>query len=128
MLDLEVDDKRAIRDLVDSWMEASARGETEAILGMMTDDVLFMTPGGEPFGKEQFRKNAETLKDANIDGRSDIQEIEILGDRAWVRNHIEFAMTPPDGKRIQRSGYALTIFKKSDDGRWRLYRDANLVT
>jgi len=128
MLDVEVDDERAIRHVVESWMEASARGDIESILDMMTDDALFLKPGGEPFGKEQFRKNSEALKDADMDGRSDIQEIEVFGDRAWIRNYIEVVMTPPGGERTRRSGYALTIFKKGDDGRWRLFRDANLVT
>ena len=35
-------------------------------------------------------------------------------------------MAESDGQA--RSGYALTIFKKGDDGRWRLFRDADLVT
>jgi ketosteroid isomerase-like protein len=29
---------------------------------------------------------------------------------------------------MRRSGYALTILRKQSDGRWRLTRDANLVT
>ena len=48
------DDVRAIRNLIDRWMKASKAGDTAAVLNMMTDDVIFMTCGREPFGKEEF--------------------------------------------------------------------------
>ena len=38
-------------------------------------------------------------------------------------------VSPPDGaKPVRRSGYTLTILRKERDGRWRLARDANLLT
>ena len=122
------DDEGAIRELVDTWMDASRRGDTATVLDLMTDDVLFMTPGREPFGKEQFRAAAESMRGVALDGRSDIQEIQLLGDWAWIRNHIDLTITPDGGEPVHRSGYTLTILRKCEDGRWRLFRDANLVT
>ena len=121
------DDERAIRDLVEAWMEASRRGDVATVLGLMTHDVLFMTPGREPFGKVAFRESSETMRGVRIDCRSDIQELRVLGDWAWLRNHLEIRTTPPDSQPVSRSGYTLTILRKGDDGKWRLYRDANLV-
>lgn len=122
------DDERAIRELVDTWMAASKAGDTAAVLELMTDDVLFMVCGREPFGKEEFRANSEAMRGLKMDGRAEIQEIEVLGDRAWIRNHIDLNLTPPEGEPLQRSGYTLTVLRKGDDGRWRLFRDANLVS
>jgi uncharacterized protein (TIGR02246 family) len=122
------DDERAIRELVDTWMDASRAGDTAAVLDLMTDDVLFTVPGREPFGKEEFRKSSESMRDVRVDGRAEVREIEVLGDRAWIRNHIDLAITQPDGESLRRSGYTLTILRKGGDGRWRLYRDANLVS
>jgi uncharacterized protein (TIGR02246 family) len=122
------DDERAIRELVDSWMAASKAGDTAAVLDLMTDDVLYMVCGREPFGKEEFRANSESMRGLKMDGRAEIQEIEVLGDRAWIRNHIDLTLTPPEGEPLQRSGYTLTVLRKGDDGRWRLFRDANLVS
>jgi len=121
------DDEQAIRAVVQQWMEASARGDTAAVLDLMADDVLFMTPQGAPFGKEEFRARSSSLQGVKIDGRSDIQELQVAGDWAWLRNHLEIQMSPPDVQPVRRSGAALTIFKKEKDGRWRLFRDANLV-
>lgn len=132
MLDAEVetmtDDERAIRELVEMWMNATNSGDLATVLDLMADDVLFMTPRGEPFGKEEFRTRSESLKDVEMDGRAEIREIEVLGDWAWIRNHIDVSMRPPSEAPQHRSGYTLTILKKGADGRWRLFRDANLVS
>ncbi len=123
------DDERAIRELVDTWMAASRAGDIETVLELMTDDVLFMTPGREPFGKQEFRAASEAMKGAEMDGRAQIREIEVLGRWAWIRNHIDLMIAPPGGDEPQhRSGYTLTILRKDDDGRWRLFRDANLLS
>jgi ketosteroid isomerase-like protein len=63
-----------------------------------------------------------------MDGRADVREIEVIGDRAWIRNHIDLTVTPGQGDPAHRSGYTLTILKKGVDGRWRLFRDANFVS
>jgi uncharacterized protein (TIGR02246 family) len=123
-----MDDERAIRELVEAWMDASRRGDTAAVLDLMTDDVLFMTPGREPFGKEAFRATADAMRDVEMDGRAEVREIEVLGDRAWIRNRIDLTLMPAGGEPLRRSGYTLTILKRCEDGRWRLFRDANLVT
>jgi len=122
------EDERAIRELVDTWMEASRSGDVATVLDLMTDDVLFMTAGGEPFGKEEFRAASESMAGMDMDGRAEIREMEVLGDWAWARTHIEMSMRPKGGDAIRRSGYTLTILRKGDDGRWRLFRDANLVS
>jgi uncharacterized protein (TIGR02246 family) len=122
------DAEQAIRDVVDRWMEASKAGDTGAVLELMTDDVLFLTPGREPFGKNEFRASSESMKDVKLDGRAEILELQVLGDQAWIRNHIDITMTAPEGDSARRSGYTLTILRKGEDGAWRLYRDANLVS
>jgi len=121
------DDERAIRALVQEWMRASKAGDTAAVLDLMADDVLFMTPGAEPFGKDAFRERAASLNAVEIDGHAETLEIEVLGDSAWLRNRLEMTMTPAGGEARRRSGYTLTILKQGGDGRWRLFRDANLV-
>ena len=122
------DDERAIRELVETWMRASKAGDTATVLDLMSDDVLFMTPGREPFGKEHFRDSSESMRDIDIDGQAETLEVEVLADTAWIRNRLEMVMTPEGGEPMRRSGYTLTILKKGGDGRWRLFRDANLLT
>lgn len=122
------DDERAIRELIDTWMEASRRSDTDAVLELMTDDILFMTPGREPFGKAEFEAQSKSMEGMRIEGRAEVREVRVLGDWAWVRNHIDLTLTPPGGEAAHRSGYTLSILQKGSDGEWRLARDANLVT
>ena len=121
------DDERAIRDLVATWMAASKAGDQDTVLGLMTDDVVFMVPGREPFGKEAFAAASQGMQGMRIEGTSDIVELQVLGDWAYLRNRLNVTITPPGGSPTMRSGYTLTILRKEADGRWLLARDANLL-
>lgn len=120
-------DERAIRELVDTWMKASRADDTEIVLGLMSDDVIFLVPGREPFGKQTFATNSRSMDGVRLEGSADIRELKVLGDWAYLRNFIEITITPADGTPIRRSGFTLTILRKEPDGRWLLARDANLV-
>jgi uncharacterized protein (TIGR02246 family) len=124
-----MDDERAIRELVSTWFIATRNGDLATVLDLMADDVVFMVPGGEPFGKEAFAAASKGMKDVRIDGTSDIREIQLLGDWAYLRSYVKVTMALPDQDTpTRRSGHTLTILRKEPDGRWRLARDANLLT
>jgi uncharacterized protein (TIGR02246 family) len=94
----------------------------------MTDDVVFMVPGAEPFGREAFAAAAQGMSGARIEGESEIVELKVLGDWAWARTRLKVAMTPPGASEPKRrSGYTLSILRREADGKWRLARDANLL-
>jgi uncharacterized protein (TIGR02246 family) len=93
----------------------------------MTDDVVFTIAGREPFGKEAFASASRGMEGVRMEGTSDIRELVVLGDWAYLRNFIAMTVTPPDGAPVKRAGYTLTILRKVG-GRWLLARDANLVT
>ena len=120
-------EEQKIRDLVTTWMAASKSGDLATVLGLMSDDVVFMTPGNAPFGKEAFAKASQAMAGIDIDGQSEIAEIKVLGDWAWLRNRLRVTVTPPGGKPIVRSGYTLTILIKNAEGKWVIARDANML-
>jgi uncharacterized protein (TIGR02246 family) len=98
------EDETAIRELIATWMRASAAGDLDTVLGLMTDDVLFMVPGAEPFGKEKFAIAAATMRRARLEGTSEVRELEVKGDWAFARSYLQVAMTPPHGETIRRAG------------------------
>jgi uncharacterized protein (TIGR02246 family) len=122
------EEESAIRELIAIWMRASAAGDLDTVLGLMTDDVLFMVPGAEPFGKEKFAAGAATMRRARLEGTSEVRELEVKGDWAFARSYLQVAMTPPHGETIRRAGWVLSILQKGADGRWRIARDANLLS
>jgi uncharacterized protein (TIGR02246 family) len=121
------EDEQAIRDVVARWFAASQAGDTKAVLDLMTDDVIFMVAGREPFGKEAFAKASAGLKDVKMDGNAEIRELTVLGDWAFIRSHLKVTMTPPDAPPVSRSGDTLTLLRREQDGQWRVARDANLL-
>lgn len=123
-------DEQAIRDLVATWMDATREGDTATVLGLMTDDAVFLTPGRAPMTKADFAKAAEGPSRGQaprVDAHSEILEIQLMGDWAFMRSRLKVTMTPPDGSPpTRREGHTLTVFRK-DGGQWKLARDANLL-
>lgn len=124
-------DEHAIRELVATWMSATKAGDLATVLSLMTDDVVFLVAGQQPFGKEQF---AAVMKPAAagtpmpaIDGHSEIQEVRVSGDLAYLWSRLDVEMKMPDGKVSRRAGHTLSVFRKTA-GRWQLARDANLLS
>jgi uncharacterized protein (TIGR02246 family) len=121
------EDVRQIRELIGSWIAASNAGDLPALMDMMTDDVVFMTPGRPPFGRAEFAADSERMKGVAIDARAEVQEIEVFGPRAFIRNHIQVELSAPGQPARRMSGYAMSVLRKEADGHWRIARDANLV-
>ena len=78
-------DEQAIRNLVDTWMTASKAGDVATVLDLMTDDVIFMVPDREPFGKEAYAASSKAMSGVKMEGSSEIRELRILGNWAYLR-------------------------------------------
>ena len=124
-------DESEIRAVVARWMEATKAGDTETILSLMTDDVVFLVPGREPMRKPEFANAAAAQSGAQapaIEGRSDVQEVTVVGDWAFMWSKLRVTVTPKTGAAPTiRSGHTLSVFRKLG-GKWLLTRDANLLT
>jgi uncharacterized protein (TIGR02246 family) len=123
-------DEQEIRKLVSTWMAASKAGDVEKVLSLMADDVVFLVPGQPVMRKADFAIAARSLSgpDApHLDGTSEIQEIKLLGDWAFMWTKLTVTVTPrAGGQPATRAGHTLTILKKQD-GTWVVARDANLL-
>ena len=122
------DDEIQIRQLVDTWMAATRAGDTETVLGLMADDVVFLVPGLEPFGKARFAEAAKSQSGASVhfEVNSEIEEIKVMGDCAFMRTRLEVSMSSDRQATVIRSGYTLSILARRA-GKWLLLRDANLL-
>lgn len=123
-------DEEQIRTLVAAWHAATRAGDTDTVLGLMTDDAVFLLPGRPPMDKAAFAALSRVPPGAArpaIDIRADIEELLVSGDFACMRAHLAVTITPPGGAApMQRAGHTLTVFRRVD-GRWLLARDANLL-
>ena len=123
------DDEKEIRAVIERWMAATKAGNVDDVLSLMTDDVVFLVAGVPPFGKPEFRASSIEHADKSLefDGTTDIRELKIIGDHAYVINKLSVVTRRSGGDQMSRSGYTLTLFRK-ENGKWLLARDANLLT
>jgi uncharacterized protein (TIGR02246 family) len=124
-------DEQAIRDVVAQWISASKAGDTQTVLGLMDDGVVFLQPGRAPMrGKSAFAAAAAAQsKDPafKIDGNSEIQEVRVFGDWAYLWTQLAITVTPGAGAApIERRGHTLSILRKRE-GKWVIFRDANML-
>jgi uncharacterized protein (TIGR02246 family) len=126
------DDERAIREVIATWLRASAAGDSATVLNLMADDVVFLTPGRPPFGKKEFAAAQRGFDKFRIDATSQVQEVQVSGNWAYAWTELTVVMTPRStesggGAVVRRHGHTLSVFRKLADDRWVLARDANML-
>jgi uncharacterized protein (TIGR02246 family) len=125
------DDEAQIRSLVAQWQAATKAGQTQTLLDLMTDDVVFLVPGRPPMTKDEFADLSAPppgVPRPQFQSAQHIREIEVSGVMAFMWSALAVAVTPPGATQpIEREGHTLTIFRKVK-GQWLLARDANLLT
>jgi len=122
-------DEQQIRALIDAWCEASAAGDLTTLLNLITPDVIFLTPGRAPMRHDEFAAQFRAaIEVVTIECRPNIQEITVSGDIAVCWNLLEVFFTPVEGGETRKhAGNVLTVFRRGSDGKWRIWRDANLL-
>ena len=123
-------DEQAIREVVADWQKTAAAGDLSKLLNLMAENVVFYVVGQPPMrGREAFAAAFRAaVQQVRIESTARIEEIQVAGNFAHLANHLTVTMTPlQGGASMRRSGYTLTIMRKEPDGRWVLYRDANML-
>ncbi len=123
-------DEQSIRDVIARWHRASAGGDVDCVLSLMTEDVVFLVAGHPPMrGRAAFEKGLrEVIKTHDLTSTGDVQEVRVSGDLAYAWSVLEVGMTPKaGGETSTRSGNVLSVFARQPDGSWQLMRDANLL-
>jgi uncharacterized protein (TIGR02246 family) len=124
-------DEREIRDLVAIWTAATKAGDLDRVLSLMADDVVFLVPGRDPIiGKAAFAAASQAQAGAaalQFEGTSEILEIQVMGDWAFMWTKLKVVITPPGGALpMTRAGHTLCVLEKQN-GKWVMARDANLL-
>jgi uncharacterized protein (TIGR02246 family) len=87
-------DRKAIRDVVILWAKATAEGDLATVMDLMTDDVVFLTPGNLPMMREAFRAGFENMiRNVTVKAKPDVQGLDITADgdvaMSWGRLEVE---------------------------------------
>lgn len=124
-----MNDQDAIRELQRKWFQATSEGDVAKIAELMTDDVVFLTPGRPPFGRKAFLESFTAMKEhVTMSCNGEYLEIIVTGDFAVATASLDITVTSKVGGTTKRLvGNTLSVFTRHADGRWQLSRDANLL-
>jgi len=122
-------DEQAIRTLIATWMEATKTGDLDRTLEMIDEEVVFLGAGRPPMhGKAPFAEASRALeRSGRFDGTVVVEEVRVFGEWAYCWNQIKVTITPDAGEPTRLAGPALAILRKKPDGRWVIFRDANML-
>lgn len=124
-------DEQAIRELIALWHRATAAGEVETVLDLMTDDVVFLVAGQPPMkGRAAFERGLRgLLAKHRVESTHEIHEVVVDGDLGYSWTDLQVRVIARDGGAAPpaRSGSTLSVLRRQADGRWRMVRDANLM-
>lgn len=122
-------DEQAIHAVHTAWIAAVNAGDLERLMTMLTDDLVLLSPGQAPTGREGFKASfANACATMTFKCVSDLEEVVVAGDVAYARAKDSLTIAPRAGGETQRfAGYRMTVYRKQPDGRWLLARDAHTL-
>jgi uncharacterized protein (TIGR02246 family) len=123
------DDRRAIQDLLASWIAAVKAKDVGTLTDMVTDDAVFLPPG---FPTVRGKQAVEAMykrffpQFSNVEQTSVVEELEVAGDWAFVWGSESLVLVPQTGgARIEMQGKGMSILKRQPDGSWKIARGIN---
>jgi uncharacterized protein (TIGR02246 family) len=123
-------DEKAVREVIRTWHERTARGDIAGVLSLMEEDAMFLVTGKPPMsGRAEFEKGLQAiLTHSRIESNASVEEVRVSGDLAYARTQLSVKVIPNNGSAPQsRQGFTLSIFHRVASGSWLLSRDANLL-
>ena len=120
------EDEAAIRNVMASYNDALNGGRTAAVMPLYADDGVFMPPYSQSaVGKASVEKAYDTVFDElKFNVKFTIAELVVMAPRwAYVRtNSAGTTGHHSTGRTTEEANQELFIFRKGDDGRWRIAR------
>jgi uncharacterized protein (TIGR02246 family) len=79
-------DEEQIRHVIDTWHRATSTGDVDSVMPLMTEDVVFLTPGNLPVrGRAAFEQGLKNLlKSHSIESRAEVLEMQVDGALAYI--------------------------------------------
>lgn len=120
--------KQAIKADETKWNQQFKAKDTEGLADHYADDAYFVAPGVKPAdGSTAIRQvyaTASTDPAFQVSFASDKIDVAASGDLAYARGHFSEKYTDQKtGKVMAGSGSYVTVYKKQDDGSWKVVED-----
>jgi uncharacterized protein (TIGR02246 family) len=120
--------KAAIKKDESKWNQDFKAKDSEGLSSHYADDAYFVAPGLVPAdGSTAIRQvyaNGTTDPAFNVEFASDKIDVSSGGDMAYARGHFSEKYTDKKNDKVMStSGSYITVYKKQDDGSWKVVED-----
>ncbi|MEM1263032.1 MAG: DUF4440 domain-containing protein [Pseudomonadota bacterium] len=127
----EAHDKQAIREHGATWIEHYKAGDLDALMTLYEPDAIVALhdqPG--LFGRDAVRDYfAQSLGKSDVTFDLEHEHIEINGDLAHsMAKYWLTAVNKENGRVYKDAGRSLLIYRRGDDGQWRIRIDIDQTT
>lgn len=118
------EDEAAIREIYETYTTARVAGDAETWLSLWDADGIQMPPNMPARGKDVLMGGIPKAFSAIPAKAVNIDPEEIVVSDGWAYSRGSYnADQVVQGKDVHVDGKFLTIFKRQDDGSWKIYRD-----
>lgn len=124
-------EEQEIRALLEQWRAATAAGDVDQVLRLVSEEAVFLRPGQAPLqGRAAFeREQRAALQRCSIASQAEIREVRVHGDLASCWSELAIVVTPhAAGTAMRLAGPTLTVLERGADRAWRVVQDANMLT
>ena len=95
-------DERAIREVQSSWVDAVNAGDLVRLLSLMADDVVFLSSGRGPLGRDEFCAAVSAAhKQGRIRCSSELEEVVVVGEVDYTRSRDSVVMPRGGGDAMR---------------------------
>lgn len=119
-------DREAVVAIEDHIRDAYAIGDADGVAAQYTEDAILMGPNKPAVvGRKAIADNFRPFFAAFRGELSqDIEEVEVLGDQAYMRGRLHIKVTAKKGSaKAEMHGKYIVIARRDTDGVWRFARD-----
>lgn len=114
------------QEIFDKYCASIKNEDIELFNSIHAEDMIKLMPGKQPIiGLEQEAQNKLNAFKNGSFKTFDIKavEAEVYGEFGFARGTIAYVFVPDSGQNtLEFSGKYLTVFKRYDDGAWKIYR------
>jgi uncharacterized protein (TIGR02246 family) len=121
----------SIRELTARWIAAVQARDIDRLLGLVTDDVVFLPSIGPPIrGKDAVGDLYRSLfSQYDVEQSANTEEIEVGGDWAFSWGAETLTLSPRGGgPPVRMRGKGMAILRRQPDGSWKYARGINNPT
>ena len=121
-------DLEAIEELHRQDVAATKAGDYEKLMSLMDEECILFPPDSEPEDGRAYLSCARASSDRNerqpeiLELVQDWQEVRLLGDFAYERGIVRYAVRDAKGAIIRETQRLMRLLRRQPDGEWRVLR------